>query len=133
MNANADMRWKRDRRGSTIPHFQHFNGRRWNIPADFPRPSFEPPSPSTRKKYLQRSLTSSEILNPSYRCLPTVPNHKLHNNFCNSNKSVHIYEGCNYPPLCQQPVEGRCSKIITNDVSVFILFYVVQISEIVFI
>ncbi|XP_065205853.1 calcium release-activated calcium channel protein 1-like [Planococcus citri] len=102
---SGDIRWKRDQRpgagsnsGAFFPNCNNY--RRWNAMAaaaaslpitEFARPPYEMPPPSARRKYLQRSLTSSEILAPTYKYVPSIPSAKLmKNSFCtNSNKSIH--------------------------------------------
>lgn len=97
---------------------QNSNHRRWNAPSEFARPPYEMPPPSARRKYLQRSLTSSEILAPTYKYAPPVPNAKLaKNSFCNSNKSIHAYETHTLPSAYHFKREAGSPRTVTTQVS----------------
>lgn len=117
-NAISDVRWKRQRSVNPIQFYQNSNQRRWNAPVEFARPPYEMPPPPARRKYLQRSLTSSEILAPTYRYMSTIPNAKLtKNSFCNSNKSVHAYETHTLPAAYHSKQDVNSSRTVTNEVS----------------
>lgn len=90
--------------------------RPWNVSSmDMFRPPFESYPNPTRRKYLQRSLTSSELMGPSYRrCLPAIPLPKSQkNSLYGSSKSVHSYD-CVQPktdPPAVLPKDDKVSHI----------------------
>lgn len=101
-NGIPDFRWRRERPVHPIPYYPgsaFLGNRRWNQSSvDFTRTPIEIMANPARRKYLQRSLTSSELLSPTYkRCLPAIPLQKSQkNSLYGSSKSVHSYD-------CVQP------------------------------
>lgn len=111
-NTISDVRWKQDRTVNTVSHCQGTNGgRRWNPAADYSRSPFEMQPQSSRRKYLQRSFTSSEILDSNHRCLQGLQNIKPNRtSICNTNS----YNGVQNIPSKK---ERNCSKTVCNNIS----------------
>lgn len=122
-NTVADVRWRRERPLSAFHCIPNGTVRRWNPGLEFARPAIDMQPPLARRKFLQRSLTSSEILNPNYRCVPPpLPHPRPSSNSCNA-KPMPTYEECNFAPINQLKNDCTEPKAVMENVSIANLYY----------